>query len=243
MASNTETGNAKNVANFSLVVAYVKEMGTDYNPANPDIKLTALVAKETAAMNAMKDVTGALIPSKNAINAREAEYNMMGKTATRVINALAGSGVPSDILKDARGIVNKITGKRTGPKPEPDPNNPEGKSISVSQMSFDSRKANFEIMVALVKGQPKYSPNEADLKVPALEAYVAGLGNVNATVNNTQTALNGKRNVRDKVLYEPVFGISDLTGTVKSYVKSVVGVNSPVYKRIAAIQIRRPKIL
>jgi hypothetical protein len=239
MASTSETGHAKNVANFSLLLAYLREMGTDYNPANVNILLTALEVKEGAAKAAMKAVTDALIPWKNAINERDREYMGMSKMATRVINALAGSGVPADILKDARGVVNKIVGKSTRKKKEPDPNNPEGKTISTSQMSFDNRIANFELLVAMVKGQTKYNPNEANLKVTALEAYITRLGGVNATVNQTETALNKKRDLRYVVLYEPVFGLPDLTGTIKKYVKSVVGGDSPIYKRIAKIQIKK----
>jgi hypothetical protein len=239
MASTSETGHAKNVANFSLLLAYLREMGPDYNPANPNIMLPALELKESAAKAAMKAVTDALIPSKNAINERDREYTGMSKIATRIINALAGSGVHADILKDARGVVNKIIGTRTGKKKEPDPNNPEGKSISTNQMSFDNRKANFEILVAMVKGQTLYNPNEAELKVTALEGYITRLDAVNATVNSTEAALNEKRNLRYEVLYGPVFGISELTGTIKKYVKSAVGVDSPVYKRIAKIQIKK----
>jgi hypothetical protein len=240
MSSNSEKGHAKNVANFNLLVSYVKEIGPEYNPANAAITSAALAAKESASQTAMTEVTNGLVASKNAINARDFEFKGMSKMATRVINALKASGVNADILKDARGIVNKITGARTGPKPVPNPENPEEDPTSVSQMSFDFRKANFELLVALVKGQPQYNPNEPELKALALEAYVANLLTLNNTVHSTTAALNTKRNTRDEVLYAPVTGMSELVGSVKAYVKSLFGTSSPVYKRIAAIKITKP---
>lgn len=240
MASNSEKGHAKNMANFNLLVSYVKEIGPDYDPANAEIKSAALTAKETAAQTAMSEVTNGLVVSKNAINARDFEFKGMSKMATRVINALKASGVNADVYKDARGIVNKITGARTGPKPEPNPENPGADPTSVSQMSFDYRKANFEMLVALVAGQPQYNPNETELKPAALQAYVANLLTLNNTVHSTTAALNTKRNTRDEILYAPKTGMSELVGSVKAYVKSLFGASSPVYKRIAAIKITKP---
>ena len=236
MASNSETGHAKNVANLGLLNAELTQMGALYDPANPDISLTALLAKKTACDLKMTAVTNGTVPYKNAVNARDADYKEMDAKATKIINALAGSGAKADIIKDARGIVNKIQGRRTGPKPEPDPNNPDWDPKSVSQQSFDMRKANFELLVALVKGEPKYNPNESELKVTELENYVSHLGTLNTDVNNTLSFLQQKKLERNEELYGPVFGISDLTGTVKKYVKSAVGASSPVYKRIAGIK-------
>lgn len=243
MSSNSEKGHAKNVANFKQIVSLVKEIGPGYNPANPSITLAAMVIKETEAQTAMTDVTNGLVGSKNAINARDFEFKGTSKLATRIINALKASGAGLDILKDARGIVNKICGKRTGPKPEPDPSNPEADLVSTSQMSFDYRKANFEYLVALVKGQPLYNPNEVDLKVTALEVYTANLATLNNAVQTTYASLNTKRNTRNEVLYAPVTGMSELVGSVKAYVKSVFGASSPVYKKIAAIKITKPREL
>jgi hypothetical protein len=187
----------------------------------------------------MEEVISSTVPFKNAVNARDEVYAGMNKYATRIINALAASGALPDIVKDARGIVNKITGKRTG---KIDPDNPDEKTISTSQLGFDNRKANFELLVALVKGEPEYNPNEDDLKPLALDAYIADLGTLNTTVNNTLVALQAKRTDRNEALYAPVTGASELAKKVKSYEKSVLGASSPVYKRIAAIRFTTMKL-
>ena len=42
MASSSETGHNKNVANFSSAYQILEEMGSPYNPINTNLKLTIL---------------------------------------------------------------------------------------------------------------------------------------------------------------------------------------------------------
>ena len=42
MASQSEVGHNKNVANFSTGIIILQEMGPLYNPSNANLKLTAL---------------------------------------------------------------------------------------------------------------------------------------------------------------------------------------------------------
>lgn len=198
--------------------------------------MDALQTKRDECDAVLVAVTNTLIPFKNAVNAREEGYEDMDSKATRIFNALAASGASEEVLKDARGIVNKISGRRTS---KVDPDNPDAKTISTSQMSYDNRKANFELLVALVKTQTEYNPNEDDLKVISLEAYTARLGALNTDINTSLAAIQAKRTERDEVMYGPLEGMSDIATKVKYYVKSVVGASSPIYKRIAAIRIRK----
>jgi hypothetical protein len=238
MASTSETGHAVNVANLGLLIAEVTQMDTLYNPTYAGITVAALNQKKTDCEKVLTDVINSTVPFKNAVNAREDAYEGMSQLATRVYNALAASGALPEIIKDARGIVNKITGRRTT---KINPDNPDVKTISTSQMGFDNRKANFELLTALVKGEPAYNPNEDDLKVLELEGYITRLDPLNDAVNNTLAGIEAQRTERNELLYGAVTGVSDLAKKVKSYVKSVVGATSPIYKRIAAIQFRRVK--
>jgi hypothetical protein len=241
MSVISEGGSAKNLAKFGVVISIADGMGTLYNPANADISVPSLKAKETEFKAAMADLINESIPYKNAVNARVIEYDKMSNIAIRVKGALASSGASKEIIKDAKGIINKIVGRRTTKKPEPDPNNPEGGEISTSQMGFDDRKGNFELLIALLKGEPLYKPNENDLKVTELETYVKSLEPLNLNAVNAKTAVDAKRMVRDVKFYGPGLSLSELTGTVKAYVKSVLGANDPLYKKLAAIKIIKPK--
>lgn len=242
MASKSEVGIVKNVANLDLLVGEVKTMGTVYNPSNPSIKMVALEAKQTECGNAMDTVRNATTPAKNAINAREAGFKDIKKRGTKVVNSLASSGAAPEILKDARGYLNKLRGTRTTKVKEPTPENPEVNNISNSQQSYDNLVTHFEMIKELVKGEPKYLPNEAELKVPELEAYIATLKKLNNDLIGPVSILGQAKIDRDRVIYDPSTGLSELTGIVKTYVKSVLGANDPLYKRIAAIKFTRKKL-
>lgn len=42
MSSNSETGHAKNVANYEKLIADVTALGVTFNPSKANLKLTAL---------------------------------------------------------------------------------------------------------------------------------------------------------------------------------------------------------
>jgi hypothetical protein len=77
---------------------------------------------------------------------------------------------------DLRTVARKLQGKRASKKIADDPSTPDvdesKQSISASQMSFDSRIANFEELINLLVSSGKYKPNESDLKISALEAML-----------------------------------------------------------------------
>jgi hypothetical protein len=238
--STFETGNVVNVAKFEELIAAVTGMGATYNPANPLITVAALTSKKSACDLSLTQVGEARNTFRDAVNVREILYKGMNKYATRVVGALQGSGVTPELMKDAKGILNKIRGARTTKIKEGTPENPEPNTISVAQLSYDNKKAHFEELKGLVKTETNYKPNETDLKVSELEAYITNLTNLNSTVTNELKKLQKSKDQRNAELYAPITGLSELTGTVKAYVKSVLGTKDPLYKRIAGIKIRRP---
>ena len=50
MASTSETGHAKNVANFQDLQSFCTGYGAAYNPTNPTISMAALTTKHTEAL-------------------------------------------------------------------------------------------------------------------------------------------------------------------------------------------------
>jgi len=74
MASTTETGHAKNVANFDDLISFITGYGTAFNPSKASIKLTALQTLSTSAKNAINAVNAAFPAYSNAVAAREAAF-------------------------------------------------------------------------------------------------------------------------------------------------------------------------
>ncbi len=242
MASTSETGHAKNVANYEKLIADVTALGTVYNPSKANLKLTALNTQLTAAKAAIVAVNSAEPAYKNAVSARDAAFSTVGKLITRVNNALKASDTTEQVDESAMTLVRKLQGRRATPKKTEEQKKvaaDAGKEIveiSSSQMSFDSRLDNFDKLIKLLTSVTAYAPNEADLKVTALTTVYNDLKTKNTAVISAETPLTNARISRNDVLYKPLTGVVDTTVDVKSYIKSVYGATSPQYKAISGLK-------
>jgi hypothetical protein len=88
MSSTSETGHAKNVANFNELISFITGYGTAYNPSKVSIKSDALQTLSGSAKNAIDVVNAARPAYSNAVAAREAAFSPLNKLITRVFNAL-----------------------------------------------------------------------------------------------------------------------------------------------------------
>lgn len=244
MSSTSETGHAKNVANFGTLITTVETFGPSYNPSANEIKLLVMRTLKIDMDVSLIAVRNAETPYKIAVNRRQEGFEGMSTLTTRVLNALAASGASQPEMKDARGMAKKITGGRVKAIKPVDDSTVENMTVeavvrhSVSQMSFDKRVENFKNLIAFVAAIPKYNPNEQDLKVTALTAYVNSLLPLNDEVERCLAVLNRERERRNTLLYAPVTGAIDIAKQVKQYVKSVFGATSTEYKEVAAIEFK-----
>ena len=242
MASTSETGHAKNVANFEKLIAETSAFGENFNPSKATLKLTALNTQLATAKAAIAAVNSAEPAYKNAVSARDAAFAPLGKLITRINNALKASDTTVQEDESALTLVRKLQGRRATAKKTEDEKKAlaaEGKEvveISSSQMSFDSRLDNFDKLIKLLSSIPAYAPNEADLKVEALTALYNDLKAKNMAVINAETPLSTARIARNEILYKQNSGIVDITVDVKNYVKSVFGATSPQYKLISNLK-------
>ena len=248
MASTTETGHAKNVANFEDLISFCTGYGASYNPSKASIKLAALNTKRTDAITALAAVNTNLPPWTNAVNARQLVFEPLSKLITRVVNAVAASDVPPQFVKDAKSIAKKIQGTRATDKKPTVPDNPatpedeSSKSISASQMSFDSRIENMDKLIQLLTAQPAYTPNEAELTVAGLTTVYGDMKTTNTKAIDAYTPLSNARIDRNKILYDATTGLVKLAGDVKAYVKSVFGGTSAQYKQVSKLKFTTPKL-
>ena len=240
--ATSETGHAKNVANFETLNSFCTGYGASYNPSKTSIKLTALTALYTSAQNSLRTVNTAFAVWSKATDAREIIFDPLNKLTTRIMNALKASGVPKQTVDGAETFARKIQGRRASPKdaaPAPDPAAPAedtSTNISVSQMSFDNRVSNMGKLVELLTGEPSYTPNETELTTASLTTLLANMTSSNTAVKDAYTPLSNARIDRDKILYKDETGLVDIAGSVKVYVKSAFGALSPQYKQISSLK-------
>lgn len=248
MATTSETGHAKNVANFKDLIAFCTNYGANYNPSKASIKLNALTTVHTNALGTLANIN-LLIPTyNNAINARDTAFSPLSKLITRIVNALDGIDISQQAKANVKTIARKLQGKRASPKKDTTTDNSEskevesGKTISASQMSFDQRIENMDKLIQLLAAQATYTPNEAELSLAGLTSTHQNMRATNAAVVNAYAPLSNARIERNNILYAESTGLVDLAGDVKSYIKSVFGGTSPQYKQVSGLKFTKIKV-
>lgn len=241
----SETGNAKNVANFEQVTNITINLGAAYNPSQDLITSANLQNKVADAQDALTDVDAKEAAETEAVNRREAEFAGTGKLATRIADAVEVNVNDEVFSKDVETLVRKLQGRRAGQKPVDDPLTPdvdESQSAhSTAQLSYDNLVANFAALIALLKTRVDYAPNENDLKIVTLQAKLAAMGAANDTAKAAELAAETARANRNEILYNPQTGIVNLAKLVKKYVRYTFGADSTAFQQINALKFRQYK--
>lgn len=246
MSSSSETGHAKNVANFKQLIEFPIGLGTSYNPSNNVLKITSLQAKHTTSKAAINDVTTTKTAFDNATDDRHDAFSGVKPLGTRIVNAFAICGVSDSIVEGAKAINRKLQGQSASDntKKETPPTNTAGDDddedgISTSQQSYDNIIEHLNALIALISSHPEYMPNEPELKVAALTAYSTTLETANDAVKTAFTAFSNSIKNRNKELYTKDTGLVDIALDVKTYIKSVFGATSPEYKQVSGIEFKK----
>jgi len=248
MASTSETGHARNVANFDELISFVTGYGTAYNPSKATIKLAALQTLAASAKNAINAVNAALPAYSNAVAAREVAFLPLSKLSTRILNALKATDTTTQVDESATTLIRKIQGKRATPKLTGEEKaaakaaGTETKEVSSSQMSYDSRLDSLDKLLKLLSSITLYVPNEADLKVTALTTLYTDLKTKNAAVIAATTPLSNARISRNDILYKANTGLVDIASDTKTYLKSIYGATSPQYKQVSKLAFKAVNI-
>ena len=249
MASTSETGHAKNVANFETLISFCVGYGATYNPSKANLKVPALQTQLASCKANIASVTSTSVAFNNAVNARIIAFDGLKKLSTRLINSLEVSGAASQTIKDAKTVNAKVQGSKltkadAGITPV-DPNAlvvETDKSISASQQSYTSLIEHFSKMITILSTEPTYVPNENPLKIATLNTQLTNLKNTNTAVINAYTTVSNSRISRDQSLYNPTNGLCETAKEVKMYVKSVFGATSQQYKQVSGIEFKSRKI-
>jgi hypothetical protein len=242
MASTTETGHAKNVANFEDFISFVTAYGAIYNPSKASIKLANLNAIFVQAKSDINNVMNKSVAYNNTSNIRATLFEPLQRLSTRLVQALSSTDATKELIKDAKTVNRKLQGKRAkGVETPTDPNAPAPTTISASQQSYDQLIEHFSKLIEVLKSEPTYTPNETDLKVVTLNTQLTAFKTANTNVTNAYTAVSNTRIARDKTLYKENTGMYDVTGDVKNYVKSLYGISSPEFKQLSKIKFSKPK--
>lgn len=236
--SVSETGHAKNVANFFTLQAFVLGYGVKYNPSKTVLEHPNLLLIHTAAKQAVNNVATALAPYETAINTRADEFKNVPEYATQLINALESSYTSERTIEDGKAFLRKIRGQRASKKKEPESGEPKPVTHSSSQTSYDQTIQHMEGIASLLKNETSYAPNEIELRINAVEAKIQRLNASNDAVATVEPAISNARLQRNNILYNNPDALVTVAQGVKTYVKSVFKASSPEYKQISGISFK-----
>lgn len=242
MSSNYETGHARNVANFETLISFCKGYGATYNPGKAALSVANLTTLLQQAQASLEQLKTAKNMYDNATNKRAEAFKALKPLATRLVNALDATDAAVETVKDARGILRKMQGKRASTPDKTtatDPLQPASpRIVSASQQSFDQQVEHFARLVVLLGSESSYTPNETDLQVANNQQRLAELRQANTSVVDSYINWSRARTERDSIFYTALSGMVAVALDVKKYVKSLYGASSPQYRQVSGLSFK-----
>jgi hypothetical protein len=230
MASTSETGHAKNVANFQNLIAFVTGYGATYNPSKNALKLPQLIALKAEADSKLADVVSKNTAYNNKVNERQTAFSGLKSLSTRLVNALQTTDATDQIIKDAKGFNKKMQGQRASASATTptDPNTPAPTTISTSQQSYTQQIQHLAGLISV-------------LESATLVAKQNELTTKNNEVATSYANISNSRIARNTTLYSTEGSIFDVASEVKKYIKSIYGASSPEFAQVKGIEFKKPK--
>ena len=239
MASVSEVGHGKNAANLASGIQILEEMGTLYNPTNPNILLPNLNTIKAELNNAITVLNTKKPIYKNAVANREILIAPLSKKTTKSLNFFKSLNVSATDKENVANQVKKIRGDKSPKKINPETT--ESDAISTSQMSYDNRIANLDTYINQLSSHPQYVPNETEIQVATLQAYHQELATASSQVNAAGNALLTARKNRNEILYTNENNVIKLMQEVKAYLKSLGDAGTPYYKAFVKLKFKDSK--
>lgn len=248
MPAYYETGHPKNVATFFKYNQFLTTLGATYNPSSTAITLASLTTTQTQADTKQKAVKTSEEFWKDATNNREKPFKDLPAFSTQIFAALKSFNPSQLTIDDFAYLVGKMHGYDNAKTPQNDkskividPSNPTPvtPSKSNSQQSFDQKLEHFEKMILVLQTAPSYLPNEVNLQIPSLQAYLITLQNLNKAAEQAKSDLKAARIGRNLFFYEKGTGFLDIVKQSKQYILSVFGATSQQYKTALTFKLVR----
>ena len=243
MASTSEVGHAKNVANFQDLIEFVIGYGETYNPSKNSLKLPQLIALRETAQTKLNDVIAKNTIYNNKVNERMVAFGNLKSFSTRLVNALQTTDATNETINNAKTFNRKMQGKKASTtQASTDPNAPAPATISTSQQSYDQLIQHLTGLKSVLETEPSYTPNEIELQIATIDSKIADLSVKNTAVATAYTNISNSRISRNETLYTSENGIYETASEVKKYIKSVFGASSPQYNQVSGIKFSKPRL-
>ena len=240
MASTSEKGHAKNIANANLLNTYIVQLSAIYNPSNPKLLLSNLQNIYTNSFSHQESVNTLVAPYSIAVDNRENVFAPISKKITKLRKAYkATDGVTAVQLEDFMTVIRKLKGvKKATTKTSTDSEEAQN-AHSTSQMSYDQRTNTMDLLISLLQNTANYNPNEVEYQVATYQAKKALMLQKTQDVANAFIPLNNARSTRNATLYNNDDNLVDIANKAKDYLFTILDANSAQYKAISKIKFKK----
>lgn len=232
-----KTGTLKNVAAFEKLLGICNDLGARYNPSKSELTTSALTALLEQAHTSIEAVDNARTNFVNAVNDRQASFAQLNPLTIRIYRALVASGASAESLHDVRALKRKLVSPRDSVEPvvnTTEGGSPVSKSNGTSYLDYENKAGIFSQLIKLLQSIAVYAPNEPELKLPALKAYLEELRMRSRVVTAAANALANARDKRNKVFIGKS-GMYTIGTAVKEYIRSVFGLRSYPAKQLVKL--------
>jgi hypothetical protein len=241
--SRSETGHLKNVANFEDLITFCLNYGSAYNPSNEAIKIQNLQELLQSAKEILKKVKSDKTSFDNSVDNRRIAFEEIKPFSTRLVNSFSVSGADELTIQNAKSALKKIHGVSSkankNPSVAPLTEGQEIKRISTSQQSYDRLMDHFSEIIEVLSQSSFFNPNEAELKLPALQDKLLNMQTKNTEVMTAYAPYSTAMLTRDNILYNKLTGLNYTAQLVKKYIKSVFGAHSREFNQVSGIEIKK----
>jgi len=242
-----ESGHAKLLESWDKLIAFSETL--DQERLNPpdDLKLAALKAVAAQGGDLQLSVGNSRADWRTIALARAVIVDTFETRASQAVGQLAGRGASKETVKDARGYVRKLQGKRSKAKPQDNPETPDidesEKGVSASQQSSAAMISTYFELLDFLEAQDAYA---GVTKAELLIANLRAVGEEAQTKHEESIAaaakLSSDRRERNKHFYLDAGCICELAARFKELVKGEYGAGSPEYKAVNAIKFKKAKL-
>ena len=241
MASTSEKGHARNIANATLLNTTISQLGALYNPSNPILKLANLQDIYNKSFSDQQQVNVAVAPYSVAVNNREIIFAPVSKKITKLRKVYKTTErVTAVQLEDFMTIARKLKGIRKDKNTTTTDPAEVQKQHSTSQMSYDARTNNMDLLISLFQNTPNYNPNETEYQIATLQSEKSQMLQATQAVANTFIPLNTARDTRNKTMYTSPNNLVDTFNKAKDYLFTILDSDSVLYKTISKIKFKKP---
>ena len=136
-------------------------------------------------------------------------------------------------------IVRKLKGvRKTSIATSTNPDEAQA-NYSTSQMSYDQRTNNMDLLIALFQNTPNFNPNEIEYQIATYQSKKAQMLVKTQAVADTFIPLNNARSLRNSTLYSSDDNLVDTANKAKDYLFTILDASSAQYKAIAKIKFKK----